>query len=54
LYSGADGEVGKNTINGHEIAAKSSHQMKAGDRFRLETPGGGGWGTKDSTDKKAD
>jgi N-methylhydantoinase B len=54
LYSGADGEVGKNTINGHEIAAKSSHQMKAGDRIRLETPGGGGWGAKDSTDKKAD
>jgi len=54
LYSGADGEAGKNTINGREIAAKSSHQLKAGDRIRLETPGGGAWGTKDSSDKKAD
>src|SRR5690349_4263134 len=50
LFGGADGAVGKNEINGRQIAAKSSHQLKAGDRIRLETPGGGGWGRKDNAD----
>jgi len=50
LRGGGDGEVGKNTINGHYFAAKSSHQLKAGDRVRIETPGGGGWGPADKTD----
>ncbi|HKV33421.1 MAG TPA: hydantoinase B/oxoprolinase family protein [Pyrinomonadaceae bacterium] len=44
LQGGMDGEVGKNSINGREIAAKSSHQLEAGDRIRIETPGGGGYG----------
>ena len=44
LYGGVDGAVGKNEINGREIAAKSSHQLEAGDRIRIETPGGGGYG----------
>jgi N-methylhydantoinase B len=46
LYGGVAGEVGKNTINGREIAAKSSHKLKAGDRIRIETPGGGGFGPR--------
>ena len=50
LHGGADGEVGKNKINGTEIAAKSSHQLKAGDHIRIETPGGGGFGSGDKTD----
>ncbi len=50
LHGGRDGEVGKNEINGQQIAAKSSHQLKAGDRIRLETPGGGGWGKSDKAD----
>src|ERR1700754_5226940 len=44
LQGGMNGEVGKNSINGREIAAKSSHQLNAGDRIRIETPGGGGYG----------
>jgi len=44
LHGGSSGEVGKNRINGREIAAKSSHQLNAGDRIRIETPGGGGHG----------
>src|SRR5690242_1124805 len=44
LYGGVDGAVGKNEINGRAVAAKSSHQLHAGDRVRVETPGGGGWG----------
>ena len=44
LYGGSDGEPGLNRINGESIAAKGSHELKAGDRIRIETPGGGGWG----------
>ena len=44
LHGGADGSPGVNTINGQPIAAKGSHELKAGDRIRIETPGGGGWG----------
>ena len=48
LQGAADGTPGTNTIirQGKEekIAAKSSHELKAGDRIRIETPGGGGWG----------
>jgi len=56
LHGGADGKAGTNTIiRGNrtlKIAAKGSHQLEAGDRIRLETPGGGGWGesTPDSID----
>ncbi len=46
LYGGAEGAAGVNEINGQTIAAKGSHELKAGDRIRIETPGGGGWGVK--------
>jgi N-methylhydantoinase B len=46
LYDGEDGAPGVNRINGQTIAAKGSHELKAGDRIRIETPGGGGWGAK--------
>jgi N-methylhydantoinase B len=50
LQGGDDGKAGTNVIirNGQsqEIAAKGSHELKAGDRIRIETPGGGGWGVK--------
>src|SRR5689334_12248968 len=44
LYGGSDGSPGLNHINTQSIAAKGSHELKAGDRIRIETPGGGGWG----------
>jgi N-methylhydantoinase B len=44
LYGGAEGERGINRVNTQSIAAKGSHELKAGDRIRIETPGGGGWG----------
>jgi N-methylhydantoinase B len=54
LNQGADGKPGTNvTIRGNllqKIAAKSSHQLQAGDRIRVETPGGGGWGKRDKAD----
>lgn len=48
LFGGKDGAAGKNEITSEgktrKIASKSSHQLKAGDRIRIETPGGGGRG----------
>ncbi|HJU92786.1 MAG TPA: hydantoinase B/oxoprolinase family protein [Pyrinomonadaceae bacterium] len=44
LRGGSDGKAGKNKINHRDISAKGSHELKAGDRIRIETPGGGGWG----------
>jgi N-methylhydantoinase B len=49
LSGGADGRPGVDTIirenRRQRINAKSSHELKAGDRIRIETPGGGGWGS---------
>jgi len=52
LFGGEDGTPGTNTLNSnHALPAKGSHELKAGDRIRIETPGGGGWGlSTDSTD----
>ena len=48
LFGGKDGATGVNEIisekKKHRIASKGSHELKAGDRIRIETPGGGGWG----------
>lgn len=48
LQSGAEGKPGSDTIirgdSSQRISAKGSHELKAGDRIRLETPGGGGLG----------
>ena len=56
LSGGEDGAPGVNVIIRHKaakkIAAKGSHELKAGDRIRIETPGGGGWGSTDYTDQK--
>ena len=44
LFGGEDGAVGVNRIDDREVPGKSSYQLKPGDRIRVETPGGGGWG----------
>ena len=48
LHGGKDGKPGAAAIirKNHplKISAKGSHQVEAGDRIRVETPGGGGWG----------
>jgi N-methylhydantoinase B len=46
LYGGSDGAPGRNQINDLEVPGKGSHELKAGDRIRIETPGGGGWGER--------
>ena len=48
LQGGEEGKSGTNEIIGagetREIASKGSYELEAGDRVRIETPGGGGWG----------
>ena len=45
---GAPGAAGRNLLNGAELPAKISGTLRAGDRLRLETPGGGGFGPFDA------
>jgi N-methylhydantoinase B len=48
LCGGADGKTGRASIirdgRSREISSKGNWKLKAGDRVRIETPGGGGWG----------
>jgi N-methylhydantoinase B len=49
LHGGDDGAPGRNVVvreDGSELAvpAKGSVRLKRGDRVRIESPGGGGWG----------
>jgi N-methylhydantoinase B len=41
---GASGEPGRNLIDGHELPAKAMGDLEPGQRLRIETPGGGGYG----------
>jgi N-methylhydantoinase B len=54
LHGGSDGKSGSGfIIRGNQckkISAKGSHELQMGDRVRVETPGGGGWGNTDKTD----
>ena len=45
LQGGSAGQVGENTLNGEPLPGKCQLSLKAGDKLRVETPGGGGWGT---------
>ena len=42
---GEPGEPGRNLLNGEELPPKHSGELSSGDRLRIETPGGGGYGT---------
>ncbi len=41
---GGAGEPGRDTLNGEPIRGASEGDLAAGDRLRIETPGGGGYG----------
>jgi N-methylhydantoinase B len=43
---GEPGAPGRNLLNGEELDAKASGTLEEGDRLRLETPGGGGFGER--------
>jgi N-methylhydantoinase B len=41
---GEPGAPGRNLLNGRELPPKTAGSLRAGDRLRIETPGGGGHG----------
>ncbi|HEY7152270.1 MAG TPA: hydantoinase B/oxoprolinase family protein [Solirubrobacterales bacterium] len=41
---GADGARGANLLNGAPLPSKAAGELRPGDRLRVETPGGGGYG----------
>jgi N-methylhydantoinase B len=42
---GEDGAPGRNLLDGEELPAKSIGELERGQRLRIETPGGGGYGS---------
>ena len=44
LAGGQPGAPGRDLLNGVAIAAKTQLRVNAGDRLRIETPGGGAYG----------
>lgn len=44
LAGGAAARRGENRLNGRELPAKASFQLRPGDHLRIESPGGGGYG----------
>src|SRR5262249_24153769 len=51
LFGGEDGSPGTNRLNDkYTLPSKGSYELKSGDRIRVETPGGGGWGNADDAD----
>jgi N-methylhydantoinase B len=42
---GGAGALGRNLLNGEELPAKATRSLEPGDVVRIETPGGGGFGT---------
>jgi N-methylhydantoinase B/oxoprolinase/acetone carboxylase alpha subunit len=45
LAGGAEGAPGRDSLNGRKIKAKARFETGTGDVLRIETPGGGGWGS---------
>ena len=45
IAGGADAKPGINLLNGRPLPSKCEGKLEPGDRLRIETPGGGGWGT---------
>ena len=43
---GAPAAPGRDLLDGRPIAPKSEGMLKPGDRLRIETPGGGGYGAE--------
>jgi N-methylhydantoinase B len=43
-HGGEPGAKGRNLVNGREVPSKAIGILRPGERLRIETPGGGGWG----------
>jgi len=52
LRGGGDGRPGRNVVidegDERELAPKTTVEVEPGDEIRIETPGGGGWGSSES------
>ncbi|MGI9184672.1 MAG: hydantoinase B/oxoprolinase family protein [Solirubrobacteraceae bacterium] len=46
---GADGQPGRNLLDGEELGPKAIGELTPGQRLRIETPGGGGYGSPASS-----
>jgi N-methylhydantoinase B len=46
---GGDGALGRNLLDGEELPPKAIGELAAGQRLRIETPGGGGYGKPSSS-----
>ncbi|MBV9472630.1 MAG: hydantoinase B/oxoprolinase family protein [Solirubrobacterales bacterium] len=46
---GEDGATGRNLLDGEELAPKAIGELEPGQRLRIETPGGGGYGEPPSS-----
>jgi N-methylhydantoinase B/oxoprolinase/acetone carboxylase alpha subunit len=42
---GEPGEPGRNLLNGEELPSKTTRDLEPGDVLKIETPGGGGYGS---------
>jgi N-methylhydantoinase B len=49
LAGGGAGQSGRQWLNGQLLPGKVALDLVAGDRLRIETPGGGGWGMPEQT-----
>ena len=47
IAGGGDAQPGCNLLNGALLPAKCEGELRAGDRLRVETPGGGGYGAEE-------
>ena len=45
IAGGSDAQPGLNLLNGRPLPAKCEGDLRTGDRLRIETPGGGGYGS---------
>jgi N-methylhydantoinase B len=45
-FGGAPGAPGRNLLNDRELPAKCRVELQTGDVLTIETPGGGGWGSR--------
>ncbi len=48
---GADGQPGRNLLDGEELEPKAIGELSCGQRLRIETPGGGGFGDPPSSSR---
>jgi 5-oxoprolinase (ATP-hydrolysing) len=48
LAGGKPGKLGAAFLNGREMPSKFSERVNPGDRLRIETPGGGGFGPSEA------